>query len=108
MEGLENPEEQEALELQRYRSLMKKAAVAGAFGTFLMLAEHLAWLPDMNSPDSRWIWSELALITLGIMIYSGIHFYQRRRQSVEFRASQYGYSDCLRYRCCLVVFLYCH
>ncbi|MBK8816316.1 MAG: copper-translocating P-type ATPase [Methylococcaceae bacterium] len=75
MEGLENPEEQEALELQRYRSLMKKAAVAGAFGAFLMLAEHLTWLPDMSSPDSRWIWSELALITLGIMIYSGIHFY---------------------------------
>ncbi len=76
MEGLENPAEQEALELQRYRTLMKKAAVAGAFGAFLMMAEHLAWLPDMSSPDSRWIWPELALITLGIMIYSGTHFYR--------------------------------
>jgi P-type Cu+ transporter len=76
MEGLENPEEQEALERQRYRTLMKKAAVAGAFGAFLMIAEHLAWLPDMSSPYSRWIWPELALITLGIMIYSGTHFYR--------------------------------
>ena len=76
MEGLENPEEQEALEQQRYRALMKKAAVAGAFGAFLMMAEHLAWLPDMGSSEGTWIWPELALITLGIMAYSGLHFYQ--------------------------------
>lgn len=75
MEGLEDLETQEALELQRYRSLMKKAAVAGGFGAFLMAAEHLSWLPDMSSPNSRWIWTELALITFGIMAYSGQHFY---------------------------------
>ena len=33
---------------------MKKAAVAGAFGAFLMLAEHFAWLPEMGSPTGRW------------------------------------------------------
>ncbi len=76
MEGFENPEEQEELERLRYRSLMKKAAVAGAFGAFLMLAEHFSWLPDMGSPEGRWIWPELALITLGIMVYSGLHFYR--------------------------------
>ncbi|NOS73940.1 MAG: copper-translocating P-type ATPase [Methyloglobulus sp.] len=76
MEGLENPEEQEALERQRYRSLMKKAAVAGAFGAFLMLAEHFAWLPEIGSATGRWVWPEIALISLGILIYSGLHFYQ--------------------------------
>jgi P-type Cu+ transporter len=76
MEGLENPEEQEALERQRYRSLMKKAAVAGAFGTFLMLAEHFSWLPEIGSATGRWVWPEIALITLGILTYSGLHFYQ--------------------------------
>jgi len=76
MQGLENPEEQEALERQRYRSLMKKAAVAGIFGAFLMAAEHLNWLPDMGSETGRWVWSEIALITLGILAYSGLHFYQ--------------------------------
>lgn len=75
MEGLENPEGQEALERQRYVSLMKKAAVAGVFGAFLMLAEHLSWLPDMGSPDGRLVWPELALFTLAIMAYSGLHFY---------------------------------
>ena len=76
MEGLENPEEQEALERQRYRTLMKKAAVAGAFGAFLMAAEHFAWLPEIGSATGRWVWPEIALITLGILIYSGLHFYQ--------------------------------
>ncbi len=76
MEGLEDPEEQEALEMQRYRSLMKKAAVAGAFGAFLMAAEHFGWLPDMTSPTGRWVWPELALITLGVLIYSGLHYYR--------------------------------
>jgi Cu+-exporting ATPase len=76
MAELENPEEQEALERQRYRMLMKKAAVAGAFGAFLMLAEHLNWLPDMGSATGRWLWPEIALISLAIMAYSGLHFYQ--------------------------------
>ena len=76
MAELENPEQQEVLEQQRYRMLMKKAAVAGAFGTFLMLAEHLNWLPDMGSADGRWIWPEIALISLAILAYSGLHFYQ--------------------------------
>jgi P-type Cu+ transporter len=76
MEGLENPEEQEALERKRYRSLMKKAAVAGIFGAFLMAAEHFAWLPEIGSATGRWVWPELALVTLGVMIYSGLHFYQ--------------------------------
>jgi len=76
MQGLEDPEEQEALEMQRYRSLMKKAAVAGVFGALLMAAEHFGWLPDMASPTGRWVWPELALITFGVLVYSGLHYYQ--------------------------------
>ncbi len=76
MEGLEDLETQEALEGQRYKTLMKKAAAAGTLGLFLMLAEHFAWLPDMASPAGRWIWPEIALVSLGVMIYSGLHFYQ--------------------------------
>ena len=75
MEGLENPEEQEALERQRYQALMRKAAVAGIFGAFMMAAEHLNWLPDMGSATGNWVWPEIALITFGILVYSGLHFY---------------------------------
>jgi len=75
MEGLEDPSEQEAQELQRYRQLMKKAAVAGAFGALLMLADNLGWLPEMGSKTGQWLWPEIALITFGILVYSGRHFY---------------------------------
>lgn len=82
MEGLEDPSEQEAQELQRYRQLMQKAAVAGAFGVLLMLTEQLGWLPDMGSATGQWVWPEIALVTLGIMIYSGWHFYSGAAKSL--------------------------
>jgi len=82
MEGLEDPAEQERQELQRYRKLMKKAAVAGAFGALLMSAEHLDWLPEIGSVAGRWFWPEVALITLSIMVYSGWHFYSGAYKSL--------------------------
>lgn len=75
MEGFEDPEEQEELEFQRYRNLMKKAFVAGIFGASLMLGEQMGWLPEIGSVTGQWFWPEIALITLGILVYSGWHFY---------------------------------
>jgi len=75
MEGFEDPADQEQQELQRYRQLIKKATVAGFFGLALMVAEHLAWLPEIGSATGLWFWPEMALITLSILIYSGWHFY---------------------------------
>jgi Cu+-exporting ATPase len=83
MEGFEDPAGQEEQELQRYRKLMKKAAVAGVFGTFLMLAEHFNWLPEIGSPTGQWLWPEIALITLGILVYSGWHFYSGAVKSLS-------------------------
>ncbi len=76
MEGLEDPAAQEAQEEQHYRQLMKKAAVAGAFGLWLMAFEHLGWLPDIGSSAGQWLWPIIALVTLGILWYSGSHFYR--------------------------------
>lgn len=75
MEGFEDPEEQEALEHERYRQLLKKAAVAGVFGLPLMFAGQLGWLPHIGSEAGAWFWPQVALITLGILVYSGWHFY---------------------------------
>lgn len=75
MEGMEDPAEQEQLEMQRYQQLMKKAKIAGAFGVPLMLAGHFDWLPALNSAGGQLFWSQVALMTLGVMIYCGGHFY---------------------------------
>ncbi|MEY3788032.1 MAG: hypothetical protein RLZ75_2239, partial [Pseudomonadota bacterium] len=83
MEGFEDPAEQEEQELQRYRKLMKKAAVAGAFGAFLMFSEHFDWLPEIGSATGQWLWPEIALITLSILIYSGWHFYSGAVKSLS-------------------------
>jgi Cu+-exporting ATPase len=82
MEGLEDPSEQEEQEHQRYRQLMKKASVAAVFGVALMLTEHFSWLPEIGSPAGLWIWPEIALLTLGIMMYSGWHFYSGAYKSL--------------------------
>ena len=88
MEGFEDPAEQEAQELARYDSLMKKAKIAGGFGAFLMLLEQFGWMPMMGMPNSQWFWTLVAVITLGIMTYSGGHFYSGAYQS--FRLRQYN------------------
>lgn len=76
MEGLEDPHEEEQQEEERYRKLMKKAAVAGAFGFPLMIAGHLGWLPVLGSETAAWFWPYVSLITLALLFYSGGHFYQ--------------------------------
>jgi len=82
MEGFEDPSEQEQQELQRYRKLMKKAVVAAIFGLSLMAADHLDWLPEIGSATGMWVWPEIALITLSILIYSGWHFYSGAYKSL--------------------------
>ncbi len=88
MESFEDPSEQEAQELARYHSLMYKAKIAGGFGTFLMIGEHLAWFPMMGMAHSQFFWTVIAIVTLMIMRYCGGHFYSGAYQS--FRLRQYN------------------
>lgn len=85
MEGLEDLEEQEAVEEQRYRSLLKKAGVAAAFGLPLMLGGHLDLWPELGTPAGSRFWSLVAIITLGVMFYSGGHFFRGAIQSLQQR-----------------------
>ena len=75
MEGLEDPSEQEERELERYERLMQKAKVAAIVGVPLMVFAHLGWLPEISSPAGSWFWPVIAIVTLGILRYSGGHFY---------------------------------
>ena len=88
MEGIEDPAEQEAQELARYGSLMQKAKIAGIFGAFLMILELLDMMPMMGMTHSRIFWTVVSAISLGIMAYSGGHFYTGAYQS--FRLKQYN------------------
>ena len=88
MEGIEDPAEQEAQELLRYQSLMTKAKIAGVFGAFLMLLEVLDMMPMMGMSHNKWFWTTVSAISLGIMAYSGGHFYTGAYQS--FRLKQYN------------------
>jgi len=75
MEGFEDPELETRQEKLRYRELLKKAAVAGGLGLPLMAGAHLGWFPDMGTSAGTWFWSEIALLTLAVLFYSGGHFY---------------------------------
>lgn len=75
MEGLEDPGEEEKQEEERYRDLMRKAAVAGALGVPLMLGAHLDWFPLMGTSAGTGFWTNVALLTLVVMFYSGGHFF---------------------------------
>lgn len=75
MEGLEDPSDEERQEEERYRDLMRKAAVAGALGLPLMLGAHLDWFPMMGTQEGTGFWTTVALLTLVVMFYSGGHFF---------------------------------
>ena len=83
MEGFEDPSAQEQQELARYRTLLKKAAVAGSFGALLMLLEYAGGLPDMGSDTGRWFWPEVAVLTLVVLVYSGAHIYQGALKALQ-------------------------
>ncbi|NOT83270.1 MAG: copper-translocating P-type ATPase [Methylococcaceae bacterium] len=85
MEGLEDPEQQERQELARYRELLKKASVAAAFGVPLMLAEHMAWLPEIGVGAGLWFWPLVAIFTFGILKYSGGHFFTGALKTLQLR-----------------------
>lgn len=82
MEGFEHPEVQARQEHQHYQKLLHKAAVAGAFGVLLMLVDHFNGLPDIGSATGQWLWPIIAIISLGVLTYSGWHFYSGAVQSL--------------------------
>ncbi len=83
MEGLDDPEAQEVLELQRYLTLLKKAAVAAVFGIPLMVLGHFSVLPDIDALSGQWFWPFIAVMTLAVLYYSGGHFFSGAVKSLK-------------------------
>jgi Cu+-exporting ATPase len=85
MEGLEDLGEQEALETARYRDLLVKAGVAAALGVPLMLGEHFGWFPALDAAGAGMVWFLVSLLTLGVLYYSGGHFFRGAISSLQHR-----------------------
>ncbi len=71
--SIDDVAEKEASEHEHYRALMKKAAVAAALGIPQFLFGMAGWLPDIAT--GRLFWLVIGLLTLGMLAYSGGHFF---------------------------------
>ena len=75
LRGKEDEAEKEVAELIYYRSLLRKAGVAGLVGIPLFVAGMAGWLPGLVNPAGRIFWLLMGLATLAVLIYSGSHFF---------------------------------
>lgn len=76
LRGVEDETEKESVELVHYRSLLRKFVVATAVGLPLFIAEPLGFLPMLDTPSGRFFWFLVGFATLGVLIYSGGHFFR--------------------------------
>ena len=83
MTGTEDLAERDALEAGHYRSLLRKAAVAGLVGLPLMAADWLGLLPVVGFPAGSLFWPGVGIATLAVLVYAGGHFYSGAWQSLR-------------------------
>jgi len=76
LRGAEDESEKEAAELAHYRALLRKFIVAGVVGLPLMLAEPFGLMPMLDTPGGRVFWLAVGVVTLGVLIYAGGHFFR--------------------------------
>ena len=67
--------ERDRAERARYQRLVRNTVVAGALAAPLMLAEMMGWLPALATPAGQAFWIATGLLTLGILLYAGGHFF---------------------------------
>lgn len=87
MQGRQAEADKEAAEQVYYQRLWRQVWVAAIPGSFLMLGDMvLHALPSMHG-SGRWFWLLMGLITLGVLLYSGGHFFQGAWQQLKHRSS---------------------
>ena len=75
LKSLDDESEKEAVEMAHYRSLMQKAIVAAIVGLPLFVLGLVGYLPEVASEAGRVFWPAAGLATLGVLVYSGGHFF---------------------------------
>ncbi|WP_051149820.1 heavy metal translocating P-type ATPase [Methylohalobius crimeensis] len=83
MESFEDLEAQEQMEENRYRSLLRKSAVAAAWGVPLMAGEWFDLWPLIGTAEGSTFWSVVSLVTFGVMYYAGGHFFSGAIKSLR-------------------------
>lgn len=63
------------LETQHYQLLFRKTAVAAIVGLPLFLFTMINAFPSLQTPTGYWINLLLGFLTLGVLVYSGQHFF---------------------------------
>jgi len=75
LRGVEDESEKEAAEMVQYRELLRKAFVAAAVGVPLFATSMAGLLPELGSTSGRFFWLLAGLATMGVLVYSGGHFF---------------------------------
>ncbi len=73
--GIEDPADKEAAEMEHYRELLRKAAVAAAVGVPLFILGLAGWLPGLTKGQGQAFWLLVGVATLFVLYYSGRHFF---------------------------------
>lgn len=73
--GDEEEAEKEAIEFAYYRALLRKAGVAALVGVPLFVGGMSGLFPEIDSENGQLTWLLLGFLTLGVMVYSGKHFF---------------------------------
>ena len=75
LRGVEDESEKEAAEMAYYRALLRKAGATGVLGAPLFVAGMAGVLPPLDTSAGRFFWIVVGVLTLGVMIYAGGHFF---------------------------------
>jgi Cu+-exporting ATPase len=75
LRGQDDEAEKEIAELGYFRALLRKAGFAALVGVPLFVTGMAGWLPDLLTPAGQGFWLLVGLATLGVLIYSGGHFF---------------------------------
>lgn len=87
MQGRQADLEKEAAEAVYYRKLWQRVGVAAIPGSFLMIGDMLLHaLPHLHG-SGRWFWLLMGVITFGVLIYSGGHFFRGAWQQLKHYSS---------------------
>ena len=75
LRSLEDEKDKEAAEMLHYRALLRRASVAALVGFPLFAFGMAGLLPELDDGIGRAFWFVVGLLTLGVLVYSGGHFF---------------------------------